>query len=314
MRALVFALIAVLSVALAGGTQAQQPSGPGPSQADREAAIRRAAAALRPQPATIVLANGIARVDSARLQYLSPADTEKLLVDVWGNPRGSSEGSLGALVPLQFDALADESWAIILSYSADGHVADDDAAGIDYAELLRDMKLQVREQNEERKRLGSYELELVGWARPPFYDKATHKLHWAKQLGTPGGDTLNYNVRVLGREGVLVLNFIASMDNLADIEKAIPGVLADVNFTDGNRYEQYQPGSDRLAEYGIAALIAGVALKKVGLFAGIVAAILAAKKVVIVGVIALFAGITGFFRRLRRGSRLPPPTQPPPAA
>ncbi len=309
MRAMILAFATALSVALSCGVGAQQPT---PSAADREATVRRAVSELKPQTGIITLADGKARVNANRLNYLSPADTEKLLVDIWGNPKGAAQDSLGAMVPSGFDPLADESWAIILSYNDDGHVSDDDAADIDYAQLLRDMKEQIKSQNEERKRLGSYELELVGWARPPYYDKQSHKLHWAKQLRSSRGDeTLNYNVRVLGREGVLVLNFIAAMESLPEIEQAIPGVLTDVNFTEGNRYDQYQAGSDRLAEYGIAALIAGVALKKVGLFAGLIALIIAAKKVLIIGAIAVFAGIGGFLKRMRRGSRLPPPTQPP---
>jgi uncharacterized membrane-anchored protein len=132
-------------------------------------------------------------------------------------------------------------------------------------------------------------------------------------LRSVDGDSLNYNVRVLGREGVLVLNFIAPIESLPEIEKAIPTVLADVNFTDGNRYDQFNASTDRLAEYGVAALIAGGVLKKVGFFGAIIAAILAAKKFVIIGVIALVAVFGSFFKRLFRGSRLPPPTQPPAA-
>ena len=29
-------------------------------------------------------------------------------------------------------------------------------------------------------------MELVGWAAPPRYDKATHKLYWAKELKVDG--------------------------------------------------------------------------------------------------------------------------------
>jgi uncharacterized membrane-anchored protein len=254
------------------------------------------------------MADGVAQVAAGRLRYLSPEDAKKLLVDVWNNPPAVARGTLGALVPPDFDALSDSGWAIIMFYSEDGHVADDDAEKIDYAELLGTMQEAVRAQNEERRKQGYEELELVGWARPPYYDKAAHKLHWAKHLRSPGGDNLNYNVRVLGRRGVLVLNFVAAMDSLADIERSIPGVLADVNFTDGNRYDQYEPGNDKLAEYGIAALIAGVALKKVGVLAAIIGFIVAAKKIFIIGVVAVLAGFGRFFKRLRRGSRLPPPT------
>lgn len=306
-RSIILAFVAALTLTLSSGALAQQQP---PSPDDREAAIRRAAGELKLQSGVIKLANGKAEVNAEHLSYLSPADAEKLLVQVWGNPRGTGRNSLGALVPRGFDPLTDESWAIIVYYSDDGHVSDAAAAKIDYAELLSEMKEQIRDANPERVHNGGNELDLIGWARPPYYDQASHKLHWAKHIRSIGGDSLNYNVRVLGREGVLELNFIAAMTSLPEIEKAIPVVLTDVNFTDGNRYDQYQAGSDKLAEYGIAALIAGVALKKVGLFGGILVAILAAKKFIIIGAIALFAAFGGFFKRLRRGSRLPPPNPP----
>ena len=310
MRAIIFVVVAALAIAASANAWAQG------QQQTREQllqAMTKAAGELKPQSGSIVLANGIAKVDASRLQYLSPADTQKLLVDVWRNPPGAGRGNLGALVPKGFDPLQDESWAIIISYADDGHVSDEDAEKIDYADLLKDMQAATREANEERRKQGYPEMQLVGWARPPFYDKAQHKLHWAKQLRTQGSDNLNYNVRVLGREGVLVLNFIAPMESLQEIERSIPGVLADVNFTDGNRYDQFNAGTDKMAEYGIAALIAGVALKKVGFFAGLIGIILAAKKFLIIGAIGLFAAFSGFFKRLFRGSRLPPPTQPPTA-
>ena len=55
--------------------------------------------------------------------------------------------------------------------------------------------------------------------RPPSYDAAAHKLYWAKELmfGTDMDHTLNYNIRVLGRRGVLVLNAVAEMKQLAVI-------------------------------------------------------------------------------------------------
>ncbi len=304
MRGLFLAWAAALLVAVAASAWAQQA----PSQADRVAAIRRAAAELKPQTGSVSLADGVARFEARRLAYLSPEDTRKLLVDIWGNPPNVAQGNLGALVPQGFDALSDSDWAIIMFYTEDGHVADDDAEKIDYADLLKSMQQSVRDQNEERRKEGFEGLELVGWARPPYYDKAAHKLHWAKHLRSVGGDSLNYNVRMLGRRGVLVLNFVAPMESLKQVENAIPSVLAEVNFTDGNRYDQYEPGNDKLAEYGIAALIAGVALKKVGFFAVIIGFILAAKKIFIIGAVAVLAGFARFFKCLGRGSRLPPPS------
>lgn len=45
----------------------------------------------------------------------------------------------------------------------------------------------------------------MGWAEPPSYDAPAHKMYWAKDLLFSGNTehTLNYNIRILGRRGVL---------------------------------------------------------------------------------------------------------------
>jgi uncharacterized membrane-anchored protein len=69
------------------------------------------------------------------------------------------------------------------------------------------------EGNEERKKRGWSELNLYGWAEKPHYDADAKKLYWAKELEFEGApsNTLNYDVRVLGREGVLSMNAVASL-------------------------------------------------------------------------------------------------------
>jgi uncharacterized membrane-anchored protein len=112
-------------------------------------------------------------------------------------------------------------------------------------------------------------MELLGWAAPPYYDEAGKKIHWAKELrfGDAEYTTLNYNVRVLGREGVLVLNFIANMSQLPEIEQSLGTVMAMPAFTPGNTYAEFDPKMDRVAAYGIGGLVAGKVLAKTGLLA-----------------------------------------------
>jgi uncharacterized membrane-anchored protein len=161
------------------------------------------------------------------------------------------------------------------------------------------MQEGVAEGNEARKKAGYPTLALVGWATPPRYDKSTHKLYWAKELAfnDQPEHTLNYNVRVLGRRGVLVLNAVSGMNQLAQIEKVMPDVIAFTEFNDGHRYADFNPSSDRVAAYGIAALIAGGVAAKAGLFAKLFALILAGKKFIIIGAVALFAFLAKFLKR-----------------
>lgn len=234
--------------------------------------------------ARIVIAEGFA--------YLDAADTRKLLTEVWGNPPDVGAQALGAIVPKGVSPLADESWAAIITYEGDGHVADDDAASINYADLLKEMQDGTNEENKEREKAGYGAVTLVGWAQEPTYDKAEHKLYWAKHLkfGGEQTDTLNYSIRALGREGVLQVNVIGGMNQLKDINEKVPGMLSMVSFTEGNRYADYQEG-DKLAAYGIAGLIAGGVAAKAGLFK----LLLASWKFIAIGLMALGGTVWRFF-------------------
>lgn len=175
---------------------------------------------------------------------------------------------------------------------------DKDAEKIDYADLLKQMQKDTREANKEREKQGYSSVELIGWAAPPHYDQAVHKLYWAKQLKFGGGneDTLNYNIRILGRRGVLVLNAVSAMSQLPEIERSAPQILAAIDFNPGNRYADFsEAAGDKVASYGIAALVAGGVAAKLGLFKGLWIFLLGAKKFVIIGVIALGALLRKLF-------------------
>ncbi|MES3022615.1 MAG: DUF2167 domain-containing protein [Pseudomonadota bacterium] len=248
------------------------------------------------QEGKINLGGGVATLDlPATFRYLSPADTERLLVDGWGNMPGNT--TLGMIVPAGVSPLSDAGWGVIVTFDKDGHVKDDDADSIKYDELLKTMQEESVASNAERKKAGYGSMTLVGWAEKPSYDKASHKLFWAKELKT-GDDpqnSLNYNIRVLGREGVLVLNAVAGMNQIDTIRKEMKHVTAFTEFTPGNRYADFNEKTDRVAEYGIAALVAGGVAAKLGLFAKLFAFLLLFKKFVIIGVVAIGAAFVKWF-------------------
>lgn len=257
-------------------------------------------ATLNQQHGNITLPGGIASLQlNNEFYYLSPDDTERLLTEGWGNPPGFN--TLGMIIPTAVNPLAENGWGVIISYKNDGHISDDDAAKIDYADLLEQMKADDEEDNKERRKQGYAGLTLLGWAEPPSYDQATHKMYWARELKAEDADqtTLNYSIRVLGREGVLELNAVAAMADLQTIKQETPKILAFTNFTDGNRYADYDAKTDKLAPYGLAALVAGGIAAKAGLFAKIGVALLAFKKFIILGLVA----IAGFFGKLFKRKR-----------
>ena len=182
-------------------------------------------------------------------RFLGPKGASRLLIQGWENPPSAAEGALGMILPADKDPLDPDSWGVVVTYEADGHVDDEDAASTDYDELLKSMRKGFERANKERADAGFESMNLVGWAEPPSYDSLTHKLYWAKELkfGRDESNSLNYNVKVLGRQGVLVLTAVSEMSRLDEVRASMRKVLECVEFKPGNRYADYIPGSDKAA-------------------------------------------------------------------
>ncbi len=263
------------------------------------AAARKIVDGLHYQDGKVALQDGLATINlPSTFRFLNAADAETVLTKLWGNPASASV--LGMLVPADFNPLGANSWAVILSYEEDGHVVDTDANSIDYTALLSQMQEAVRENNKAREQQGYAAIELIGWAAPPRYDAANHKMYWAKELqfADEKEHTLNYSIRILGRRGVLVLNAVAGMPQLAQVEAATPEILSMINFSDGNRYADFNPSTDKLATYGLAALVAGGIAAKAGLFKILWVGLLAAKKFVIIAAVAIVAFVKKMWAKM----------------
>lgn len=259
------------------------------------------------QHGTVQLENGVASLVLPQgFKFLGQDHGTQVVRDIWGNR--DAEGILGVIFPETDDPFTDSSYAYVIQYDESGYVDDDDADDIDYDELLTDMQKDEAENNKQRATYGMEPMYLIGWAAPPYYDSDKKVLHWAKEIkfgDSAATNTLNYNVRVLGRKGVLILNAVASMSELEMVKQHVPEVLNIVQFNDGYKYEQFDSGVDKVAAYGIGGLVAGKVLAKVGIFAGL------AKfaKVIILGIGAAIAGlwkwITG---RKKKDESVPPAT------
>ena len=77
---------------------------------------------------------------------------------------------------------------------------------------------------------------------------------------------------------------------------AVLTLLDNLKYVEGKRYADFNSSTDKVAEYGLAALVAGVAAKKLGLFA-VIAAFLA--KFAKVGILAAAALGGGLWKRFR---------------
>jgi uncharacterized membrane-anchored protein len=188
-------------------------------------------------------------------------------------------------------------WFVVIHYDGEGHVKDDEA--IDADDLLSSLREGNEEVNGERKERGLKPLTLEGWSEAPHYDKQQHRLVWALVVSDADGKSVNYNTRLLGRHGYTSLNLVTDPEKLGQYKAEATALLASTRFAAGARYEDFQPEKDKVAEYGLAGLVAAGAgvgaakLVKVGLLAKfwklILVAIVAGKKFLVVGLIALGA-------------------------
>lgn len=215
--------------------------------------------------------------------FLQSSDARRYL-QAMGNP--DDPDVLGVALPPD----AEQSYMFaVFSYADDGHVEDEEP---DYDELLVTMKEQTVEGSKARKRAGMQGVTLLGWAEPPHYDKAQHKLYWAKSLQFEGEEelTLNYNVRVLGRTGHLEINGVGSIDQLPLVAAHCKTLLDVTEFVEGQRYSDFDPAYDKVAAYGIGGLIAGKVALKTGLFAKLGLLLVKFLKPLLIGV-ALLGGL-----------------------
>jgi uncharacterized membrane-anchored protein len=184
----------------------------------------------------------------------------------------------------------------VFFFDPSGYVRDDEK--LDADAILRSLQEGDRRSNEERRRLGMPAISTMGWHVPPHYDSSSRQLEWGVRLRSDDGrEMVNYTIRLLGRRGVMRATLFCDPQTLdrdiADFRTA----LAGYSFTPGERYSEFRAG-DRVAEYGLAALILGgaaVVATKTGFLKALT-------KLLIPGLVALGGGAVAFFRKLfRRG-------------
>jgi uncharacterized membrane-anchored protein len=110
---------------------------------------------------------------------------------------------------------------------------------------------------------------------------------------------LNYTVRLLGRTGVESAILVSRPETLDDDIKSFKKALQGFEFNAGERYSEFKQG-DRIAEFGLAALVAGGAAAvatKAGFWKVLGGALAAFWKVIAAFFVAATAGVRKFFTR-----------------
>lgn len=206
----------------------------------------------------------------------------KRVMELTQNPASGKE--VGILTPAGDSTKA---WFVIFTFRNTGYVKDDEKDKLDANKILQSISKGTESANDIRRKRGWEPVHVVGWARRPFYNTETNNLTWAIR-GRSGDDqssehdAINYSTRVLGRDGTMHVDLVASPEEFDDTVDEFEGLMKEFRYVEGHRYSEWRKG-DPIAEYGLTALIVGgagaVALKS-GLFAKL-------WKAIVIGVAAL---------------------------
>ncbi len=184
-----------------------------------------------------------------------------------------------------------ENWFVVFEYEETGHIKDDEKSDLDADAIMQSFKEGDKASNDERKNMGLPALNTVGWLVPPYYNDKTHNLEWALLLESEGQQNVNYNVRLLGREGTMHVTVVTGTEEFEDVRAKIPALLEGFAFNPGRTYAEYKEG-DKLADYGLMALLGvgavGVAATVFGKFG----------KVIFAGIAVALGGVVAFIRKL----------------
>lgn len=212
--------------------------------------------------------------------YLDREDT-KTLMELMENPSNGEDYYIGR---------EDMRWFAVFSYEGTGYIRDDEQ--IDPDELIEAIREGSEANNEIRRERGWGEMNVVGWAYEPFYEPESNRLAWAVLFESDGEQVINYNTRILGRTGVMAATLVGDPGTLdADVDE-FRRLLTGFTYKAGSTYAEFRDG-DRVAAYGLAALVAGgaaAALVKSGAGKGIL-------KFIWVAIVGFFAFLVSSFKR-----------------
>jgi uncharacterized membrane-anchored protein len=209
-----------------------------------------------------------------------------------------SEGFAGLIMPEE----AEIGWFITVNYSDSGYIKDDEAKDWNTDEMLQSMKDNAIQMNEERAKRHIPEVEVAGWVQTPMYYNENHEVIWSVATKVKGSSDdkeqgVNYNTLVLGRHGYISMNLITALSSVESLKPTSKQLIDKLHFVDGKRYSDVNFDTDKIAEYGLAALVTGVVAKKLGLIA--LAAVFFAKFAKVIA-LTLFGGTLWYKKRMAK--------------
>jgi len=265
-------------VSLLAGLASSQPAGAQPgSTAPAKAAVRAGGdadaldlpAQFQRGPRAIALGAEATLDLPVDFSFLPAMETRALLRE-WGNR--PSDRTLGMVIPTREGA--PPPWFMVIAHVPEGHVETLDTRDWDRDAMLVAIRKGLTGSNEARREAGAAQTEVLGWARPPRFDPAAHRLTWALSIRDkpgaavapsdpddepdedPDGELIaNDNTILLGRRGYLSASVVLPIVDYVRYADEIAALVAAIGFRPGEGYTDFQADSDRRSPRALADLL-----------------------------------------------------------
>jgi len=229
------------------------------------------------------------------LLYLDKADTMEIQ-EYFGNTVSGTE--VGSVFPENDE----ENWFVLFDYEEVGHISDKEKNKINAKELLKSYQEGTEAHNEELPE--QEQLHVKGWHTEPYYDDKERTLIWALLAEDyEKNSIINYNVRILTREGFVSVLLVTDEENLDEhIALLKKLILPNYSITAGFKYEDFDPSVDKESEFGLTGLILGGAGLAIAKKAGLLGIVLVLLKKFWIVLFAIPVAIWRWFKKKAYGT------------
>lgn len=188
-------------------------------------------------------------------RFLEAMDAKKILDGLWGLPY--SKKTVGIILPPETGPFSENAWAFIINFDAFGHISDLDANTLDPDAILSKMRQNLINENIKRQNENRQTIEITDWVIKPKYEKSNHRLYWAIRYSFSNEieNEIIYNIKILGRNGVLSLNTQVSEKLIGPLRNHIKNVLLFPEFNPGQKYDDFDAQKETSAVLKMSDLI-----------------------------------------------------------
>jgi uncharacterized membrane-anchored protein len=144
----------------------------------------------------------------------------------------------------------ESEWFIAVGFTPAGFVKDDDVAAANPDRLAEDLRKHGTRQPEH----GGPKVAVKGVVDPPVYDGSARQLSFIVRTGDRAVNLMTY---AFGRDGYLGFNLVTDVSMFERDRPHQRRLLAAMTWRNGKRYGDFVARTDRVAPYGVGALMGG---------------------------------------------------------